>query len=473
MPSSPAEVPAESAFVCDCDEDMRPACENEPFYKEYEGKRYCVFHYPGEEKIEEFNAAFLNKEVTGDNNFRGLWFPKEVSMYKTNATGGDFSRAVFNGPLTCYKTKFSADISFNGATFRGPVRFDRCTFRSYITFEYATFCERVEFIHESSFKTDKTDANVSFNFATFKSEVRFDGCIFGEWVSFGFSKFHARANFRGVRFNRVIFANATFGAGVSFDYATFHHEASFFNADFSDYVRFAGKEKMQSFGEQASLDFHDARVERPERVSFHTLTLCPHWFVNIDARKFEFTNVKWRVDFREELVDLRNRKVESSYRLLSIACRNLAVNAEENHRYEEASKFRYMTMEARRLERWRGFAFWTLGWWYWLASGYGERIGRAFIVLLGILVLFAALYLGLGFPNWGTKTATEKPAVESQGKWSQVSGALLYSADVMMLQKPDPRPTAPIAQWLVRFETILGPVQAALLALAIRRKFMR
>jgi len=53
------------------------------------------------------------------------------------------------------------------------------------------------------------------------------------------------------------------------------------------------------------------------------------------------------------------------------------------------------------------------------------------------------------------------------------SRALIYSAGVMTLQKPEPRPATTAAQTVVLLETILGPVQVALLALAIRRKFMR
>src|SRR5205085_5399990 len=124
------------------------------------------------------------------------------------------------------------------------------------------------------------------------------------------------------------------------------------------------------------------------------------------------------------------------HRLLEIACRNLAVNAEENNRYEEASRFRYMAMEARRLEKWRGFAFWTLGWWYWLASGYGERVWLAFAWLIGIWLLSAMFYVGLGFPN------------------RELSSALLYSAGVMTLKKPEPRPATNAAQSLVMLETI-------------------
>ena len=51
--------------------------------------------------------------------------------------------------------------------------------------------------------------------------------------------------------------------------------------------------------------------------------------------------------------------------------------------------------------------------------------------------------------------------------------AFTYSAAVMTLQRPEPRPATTAAQRVVLLETILGPVQAALLALAIRRKFMR
>jgi len=48
------EPPKESTpnlFVCDCADFMRRACAHEGFYKEKEGKRYCVLHYPDNEKV--------------------------------------------------------------------------------------------------------------------------------------------------------------------------------------------------------------------------------------------------------------------------------------------------------------------------------------------------------------------------------------------------------------------------------------
>jgi hypothetical protein len=167
----------------------------------------------------------------------------------------------------------------------------------------------------------------------------------------------------------------------------------------------------------------------------------------------------------------------------------LAVNAEENHRYEEASKFRYMAMDALRVETWLGFVPWRLSWWYWFASGYGERILRAlavFVVMwLGFVLLYSSSRLrcpcnvrdGANCVGW------EKPSgqdSQSGNDWVPCTSAfdhflfsVVYTVEVMTLQKPDPRPKSTLAHLAVTLCAILGPLQGALLALAIRRKFMR
>src|SRR5262249_17464435 len=48
-----------NTFVCDCEEWMRTACAGEGYYKEREGKRYCVLHYPSKEKAEDFQQGRL------------------------------------------------------------------------------------------------------------------------------------------------------------------------------------------------------------------------------------------------------------------------------------------------------------------------------------------------------------------------------------------------------------------------------
>ena len=421
---------------------MRGACAGEPFYRELEDKRYCVFHFPGKEKSADFEQALQRKLENKDFNFRGVWFPNKLSFERFEfGTKADFSSA-----------NFSAETDFRAATFSAAADFHSATFSAVAVFSGATFSAAADFIG-----------------ATFSGAAYF----------FSSATFSAAAYFRAATFSaEAYFSPATFSATADFRYATFSAEASFSSATLADHVRFAGEEKTEVFTDTSRLDLQFARIEKPDRVSFHTLSLRPHWFVNIDARKFGFTNVDWgRPSINEEISRLEKKKISSPHHLLAIACRNLAVNAEENHRYEEASRLRYRAMEARRRESWRGFAPWRLNWWYWLASGYGERVWQAFFVLLGILLLSALLYNQVGFARWEPKLASEGDVVISKrddiGAPLKFSRALTYSAAVMTFQKPEPRPATTAAQTVVLLETILGPVQAALLALAIRRKFMR
>jgi hypothetical protein len=512
--SPPTEAPVAADFVCECDVAGRSACEELPCYKEHEGKKYCVLHYPGKEKSAPFKDALKRKLESEDFDFGGVWFPDRVNFQLVFNKPVDFDYATFNARVNFYNATFNAKASFNHTKFNAEVIFQAAKFNARADFfsakfnpesnpnARAIFCSAVfgavayftdaEFGAETDFKDATFKAVVDFSSAEFKAKAHFHSVRFNSRVNFSSATFDAEAgfnnatltstaNFFSATFNSAaFFRSATFNAAADFSLATFNAEANFAGATFKDYVKFEGKKKCVVFGEKSSLNLQFIRIEKPDHFSFHTLVLRPHWFVNVDARKFEFIRVNWdwrSVSTKQEIKSINEEDGLSSHQLLAIACRKLAVNAEENHLYEEASKFRYMAMDARRLEHRRGFAFWTLGWWYWLASGYGERMGRAFLVLLGILVLFAALYMGLGFPNWETKAATEKVTVEAQRKepvtWSQVSSALLYSAGVMTLQKPEPRPATNAAQALVMLETILGPVQAALLALAIRRKFMR
>src|SRR5262249_40894847 len=189
-------------------------------------------------------------------------------------------------------------------------------------------------------------------------------------------------------------------------------------------------------------------------VSFHTLDLQPHWFINVDSRKFAFTDAKFKYDLKEEIKSLKEATdAEFKYdrhSLLAIACRQLAVNAEENHRYPEASRLRYSSFDVRRIERYYGFVPWRLDWWYWLASGYGESVSRAFIVFL---VLIGSFTIGYKYSDFdpSSKTASTKPAqadtnppsitqAPSQPRRLGWRESALYSLNVSILQKPDPKP---------------------------------
>lgn len=417
-PSEPTPAPAsESAFVCGCDPRMRTACRGLPFYKKRKGKRFCVLHVPTKKKSWQFAEAIRTKVEARDFDFQGVWFPDEIRFRGVELTNADFWAASFNA---------KADFS------------------------YAVFHEEADFLD-----------------AVFNAEVIF---------------FDARF-MKGADFNEAIF-----GAGADFRDIGFSRTLDFGEATFKNYVKFEGHNKNRELTGQSSLDFQHARIEHPDLISFHTITLRPHWFVNVDSRNFVFTDVSWDLDaraFEEETARLTKKRVSSPSRLLAIACRQLAENAESNNRYEEASNFRYWAMDLARQTKWNGWAFWKTDWLHMLycaVSGYGERILRALGVLAAVWIVFVLLYMRIGFAQQPPKVSNEGAAsataaamtIEDRtGRPLEFSRALTYSLAVMSLQKPEPKPLTGTAQALVLLETILGPIQAALLALAIRRKFMR
>jgi hypothetical protein len=292
--------------------------------------------------------------------------------------------------------------------------------------------------------------------SAFNSEAKFENCTFHELTSFFSTSFCGEVNFNAAMFN----AHATFRDAI-----------------FRDYVKFTGVESRPMFGITSSLDLQFAKIEEPTHVLFHTSIMRPHWFVNVNSRQFFFLDVTYRFNFADEIKFLDKREVQSPYVRLSKTFRDLAINCEDNHRYKEASMFRYWAMETERHSEWRRFSLWPLSWLYWFASGYGERAFRASVVLISLLLLFAAIYSKVGFARWESRVASESDVVTAKrdevGAPLPFVRAVIYSGQVLTFQRPEPRPATPVAHATVLFETVLGPLQVALLALAIRRKFMR
>ncbi len=493
--SEAASPNAESLFVCECDAWMRSACKGEAFFREYEGKRYCVLHYPNIDKVDAFRVSLNRKLEAKDFNFLGVWFPEEVDFHgfefsakadfdsATFSTDADFYGAKFNADADFGGTKFCADASFGSTAFGADVNFDQAMFSTNVRFNNTTFGAEANF-SETTFSADAYFHSVTFNGvadfggATFNAYALFSAATFRMYTDFIETKFNGVADFDAATFNtNAHFYNATFNAGTDFGKATFNTNVYFGKAMFKNYVNFAGSVEQKNFGETAWLDFQFVRIEKPDRIFFHTLNLKPHWFINCDCRKFEFTDCGWNHDLKQEVEGAIKAKISAPHRLLAITFRQLADNAEANHRYHEASNFRYNAFEARRVEKFGGFVPWRLDWWYWLASGYGERVGRAFVVFIILFALFAFGYTWTGFDQSGKSATASVPQAASQpdaiGKPLNWQDAFIYSFYVTILQKPKPEPLTRTAKVLVGLETVLGPAQAALLALAVRRRFMR
>src|SRR6266540_3394751 len=483
-PKAPEVIQSDS-FICDCEVWMRTACKGEEFYKEYEGNRFCVLHYPGNEKAEDFKVVLERKLDSKDFDFCGIWFPYRANFAKARfSVNADFSKAIFSMGAIFRNAEFK-NANFSNATFSAKAHFNDTDFKKAADFREAIFSENVRFIaanfkaaadfSDASFSKEvyfsdasftaaakfaiaSFNADANFSKATFGADADFSKAIFSADANFNSASFSAGPNFSKANFSAAAkFGFASFSAAAKFNHTSFSDAANFIETTFKDYFYFTGSSSRRSFGDQQRLNFQFAHFEKPDRVSFRTLDLKPHWFVHVDSRKFEFIDVEFRFVLNEELKYLNNANVIAPHRLLAIACRQLAANAEENHRYKQAADFRYASMDAERLEwlqdpKKRKFQF--LHWLYWIASGYGERVGLAFGVLAVLWLLFAFSYTKVGFEH-----KTNNPSNDQQ--------SIAPQEDVA------PKPVTITTQTLVISETILSPLQAALLALAIRRRFMR
>jgi uncharacterized protein YjbI with pentapeptide repeats len=442
-----------TGFNCSSGEEQREACKGLPKFGAYEGQPYCVLHYPAKNKLMEFKEAISRKLEAEDFNFEGVWFPERTSFTIPFTKKANFANAIFIDDVDFSEATFVNTVDFTSSTFHGAVQFNNVEFWDTAIFYSCRFLKNADFLD-----------------ATFHQKA-----------DFRCSEFRSEANFQTTFKRDVDFIYGFFRGEAYFRYVTFNGSVNFRSATFNDYLRFGGKQLSQ----EAAFDFQNARIDKPDRVTFDSLALRPYWFVNVNARKFDFLNVDWQwktLTIKSEVCELGKKQVADAHRLLAVAFRNLAFNAEENERFGEASQFRYLAWQVWRKNEPHDYLTALIAWLYWAASGYGERILRACIVLLAIWLFFATLYsLGTNYTRVGFGSETTQ---FSLAKWVNENGnpppaplpsmkSLIYSLNTMTLQKPDPKPITSAAKGLVLVETIVGPIQAALLVLAIRRKFMR
>ena len=401
-------------FEEDFEGDFRSVCEG-PVDNEHDGKHYCVLHAPTKDKnLATFEGAIEKKLKDKDFDFRGVYFPGQRSLVCI------FQNATFEGTVDFSYATFEGDADFTGATFEGDAYFYNDTFKKWADFSYATF----------------------------EGEGRnFYKATFGEGANFYYATFKGEADF----------SNATFEGRTYLDNAIFKEVAKFWSLRTSS---------------QTHLSFGSAVIEKPERLSFHSTQLRPSWFIDVDAQKFDFSDVEWfRLPDGEELK--LEKEIEatedqgfvspSSLRKLQKACRQLMNNAEENRDYPPANEFHYWSMELLRKEGWRRLGL--IGTLYWALSGYGERPRRAFLVLVGMGTLFAILYVMVA----GSIEHVGQAFLYSLAAMVRLTGVPAMAPLTKLLQPSEPG----LFQFLVTAEGILGPLQIALLALAVRRKVMR
>lgn len=390
---------------------------------EHEGKLYCLLHYPSLDKTEAFDKEFQKRLDAEDYNFRGVYFPIVLSLFnKKFEKHIDFISATFMKDVRISSSSFTLPVNFIGANFMGYTSFFEVTFLQYVSFHSANFDE---------------------NSDTYFSKTKFEG------------------------------------------------EVDFSYANLKGYVTFVGEQDNPPFvGENAFLNLQNARIENPERILFHSVRLQPNWFINQESSKnLIFTNCTWLLPNGEyispesEYKALKKREIQNAYELLGKTCWQLAENHEENKLFNRASFFRKMANETKRLNKNNKIKIWHLHWWYWLLSYYGEDWKRALAVLFLILAVFTGIYALTEFqscPNTQplavsiTECKNEPENCKCRNGGLRIKEAVAHSLSTALFQNVEHRKPLTVGGELATYlEKILAPLQAALLALAIRRKFMR
>ncbi len=463
-----------------------------------------------------FSSAIFSSSTTfwgavfkSEADFNMTMFTGEAQFYGVTFTSdADYSLATFAFDSGFIKTIFLASADFSGTIFTRETYFLDSNFTSSADFSSATFSNdadfnSVKFFSNANFSSATFNGNADFSSAIFNGEVEFNKTKFGQSgeTKFFKAKFEKDTIFEETEFNNpVSFNSAVFGkeSDIIFRDAFFAQYASFRYSTSEGYLRFINLRQS----EENRFNFEEASFEKASRISFHTLRLRPNWFINIDSRKFVFTNIDWEnieikngiKNIKAEIKQLETRKTPEPARLLEISCGQLAVNAEQNNRYEEASRLRYMAMETKRLDEsiTTRFVFWLYKW----TSCYGESWSWALGILVCILLVFAFLfttrlasfdygkerpvktfhgYTDVFADNLEIIKTTICGNVDDSAPFRPMNRceAVSHSLAVASFQRPEPKSEGFFTKLLTTLETIFAPLQAALLALAIRRKFMR
>lgn len=522
----------------------RSNCHSPELLYDYDGHTYCVLHLPDDQKgaNTDFNAVIEQKLEAQDNDFSFVYFPDkfELSRNHTFTERVSFHHATFKKAALFWDAKFEKEAFFMDATFKGEAGFSFAKFSGWMNFDRAQFFGPADFQHaeftESAWFNDCAFGHsVSFKAARFHNRAYFDPItgineedslrdqfeFIPQEVSFSQAVFENEASFRKSKFTKVEFFRTRFDKDADFwaveiqneaDFhvATFHQTANFTHivlhdkaelnfrqTIFKEAVYFDNRDYGDDFVE-STLIFSDAIAEHPEKIRFHSILLRPHWFLNFDCRKVDFTNVHWinsgtARGVREEIKAIAEQKWEwgtervrwdDAHRLLNYTYSQLADNYENRQRYEAASRFRRAALETQFILRKKFQGLWMqqgfscgeffrkivghlklvpldlAHFLYRHSSYYGESSIRASIVLL-IIVVVTAIMLAVPF-------STFKDG-QHLGLWDSV----LYSLRLMTLQRPEPAAESLFAKTWVTIGGIIAPLQLALLALALRRKFMR
>jgi uncharacterized protein YjbI with pentapeptide repeats len=400
---------------------------------------------------------------------------------------------------------FTQDADFSSATFMRDANFSRATFTQIAIFHWTTFTQEADFssttfMRKAGFIDASFTQNAIFIFASFTQNAVFIGATFTQIAVFHWTTFTQHANFIG----------ATFTQAANFCDTKFHGTADWCECRFLDQVEFRRTEFDPQIPEEPNAVFVLANFSKPGEVVFDDVDLSRTLFNNCDVSQVWFSSsVRWAkrdgnrgLAVFEETIPLKQeygrglrRDGQRDYRALAQIYQQLKKNYDSRLDYWTADEFHFGEMEMKRLAGpTDGPLLWLRQWFhrklslvalYRHASDYGNSYTKPGLLLLGILVLFAALFPlpGVGLKRQGARQPETYASVWRAGDgwtpnlWAEARLAgkgAITSVDAATFQKSaEYAPAYPGGRVMGILETLLTSTLFALFLLAIRRQFRR
>jgi uncharacterized protein YjbI with pentapeptide repeats len=414
----------------------------------------------------------------GSISARGATFEGRVWLQGEFESRFDASSALFNNLDTMSYCRFMKGATFELAEFRGKVSLGGVCLDegAELNMNGARFhqdvspaslggvvpsLQRARFLGKMFLINRELASPVDFRNATFEDEVDCSSSRCKAEVRFG------RARFK----KAVVFSGTTFSQGADFSSTVFEGTAQFSRIQ-------VGRADDAEF----CIDVSHAVMLAPEKVSFAEANAAEAWGLRLriagtDVRKMSFEGVRWleregalvvqdEVDFESggPLSHITAERVAAAYRRLTISFSELK-------QYDLMEQCIYRTLETeRRNPRTKLLRKGALTG-YRMLSGYGANYQRAGVILVGLVLVFGAVFAlhGEAVPDQTTAVALTSNARQLL---ERVTSGVVHSLETATFAKTDSHAyNGPIVTTSEGMERVLVPGQLALLVLALRRRF--
>lgn len=427
---------------------------------------FCLLHAPNPDKSKDEFTQLLREHGKKTTNYGFIAFPAGCSS---------FLNVEFAGQVFFYGCVFYGEADFSGSSFKAlptmlsSVSFFRTRFMGGAHFRFSVFNGAAIF-NEAEINGDLDLISTRCHGLADFQDLNVHG--FG---SFNDAVFLDRASFSRAKFaGPVSFAAARFEHGVEFSHATMLSPVTFEGAIFGGVSYFNAKKYGELFASDVS--FERALVLSSGRVEFAGANLSRARFLTSDLRDAVFVGVKWptlrgRSAVYEEL--LMQASGDFDWHGLEDLYRHLRKNYEDRRDYERGGDFHVGEKDARLRSRSTPSFLRIILAFYNLTSRYGESPKRAAGWILALMLISTTVFLVSGLRMSSGKDAVDavdlSPTIFSDWGW-----ALLFSVRTMFHLKTDSFVTyAGVARAVETFVAVLGPVSAALFALALRQRLKR